>query len=193
MKMESIQLGKYFTLADFCTCTQTYQKYSQHINPSPRNPDSIVALQNLNQFILEPIIDRFGIETFKLTYGFCSEDLKRYLVKKDPVTGRKNGRVAPNIDQHMAYELNRNGNYFCKRLGAACDFYIVNLASDLLVEWILQHKLPFDSLYFYGKKRPIHISYGWQQKRDIWTFNNTGQPTKNGISDWVELAKQIIK
>ena len=192
MKMESIRLGKYFTLADFCTCTQTYQKYRQHIDPNPKNPDSIVALQNLNRFILEPIIDHFGIETFRLTYGFCSEDLKRYLAKKDPVTGMKNGRVAPNIDQHMAHELNRNGNYFCKRLGAACDFYIVNLTSDQLVEWILQCKLPFDSLYFYDQKSPIHISYGQQQKRDIWTFNQTGQPTKNGISNWVELAK-IIK
>jgi len=28
------------------------------------------------------------------------------------------------------------------------------------VEWILEQQLPFDSLYFYGSDRPIHISYG---------------------------------
>ena len=58
--------------------------------------------------------------------------------------------------------------------------------------WILQAKLPFDSLYFYSQKQPIHISYGIQNKRDIWTFNNSGIPTKKGIEDWVKLAKEII-
>ncbi|MGF1541576.1 MAG: hypothetical protein ACFCU5_14185 [Pleurocapsa sp.] len=189
--METIKLGKYLTLVDFCTCTQTYQKYAQKIDPMPQNPVSIEALKELNKLILDPIIDRFGQKNFKLTYGFCSLDLKKYLAKKDPVTGLKNGRVEPSIDQHMAHELNRNGNYFCQRLGAACDFLILNLFSDELVEWILNHKLPFDSLYFYGRERPIHISYGKQHKRDIWTFNRTGQPTKKGIDRWLGMAKAI--
>ncbi len=191
--METIHLGKYLTLADFCTCTQTYGKYSQQIDPNPKNSDSIIALQELNKFIIDPIIDYFGLKNFKLTYGFCSIDLKKFLAKKDPVTGIKNGRVEPSIDQHMAYELNRNGHYFCKRLGAACDFLIIDLFSDELVQWILTNKLPFDSLYFYGKHRPIHISYGRQHKREIWTFNTTGQPTKKGINNWLSLAKEIDK
>ena len=88
---------------------------------------------------------------------FCSKDLKRFLAQKDPETGIKNGRVDPSRDQHMAHEKNRNGKYYCvsgasgtARLGAACDFRIVGLKSDRLVEWILEQQLPFDSLYYHG-------------------------------------------
>jgi hypothetical protein len=88
---------------------------------------------------------------------------------------------------------NKNSKYYCERLGAACDFLITDLPSTELVEWILQTKLPFDSLYFYSHQQPIHISYGIQHKRDIWTFNNLGIPTKKGIENWVKLAKEIIQ
>ncbi len=45
-----------------------------------------------------------------------------------------------------------------RRFGAACDFRIVGLESDplrvtqsdRLVEWILEQRLLFDSLYYYG-------------------------------------------
>jgi hypothetical protein len=67
----------------------------------------------------------------------------------------------------------------------------VGLESDRLVEWILEQRLPFDSLYFYGSNRPIHISYGDQHKRDIWTFTAKGTPTRKGIEDWVEAAKRL--
>ena len=60
----------------------------------------------------------------------------------------------------MAHEVNRNGKYYCDRLGAAWDFRIVDLESDRLVEWILEQRLPFDSLYYYWVDRPIHINYG---------------------------------
>ncbi len=189
--MKTTTLGKYFTLEDFCTCTQTYKKYLNQIDPFPKNPATITALQQLNQIIVDPIIDYFSYSNFKLTYGFCSPDLKKYLNQKDPVTGLKNGRIDPARDQHMSHEINRRGNYYCTRLGAACDFFVVNLESDHLVDWILDRKLPFDSLYFYGKNRPIHISYGFQHKRDLWTFTTTGQPSKKGINHWVELAKLI--
>ncbi|WP_203457611.1 hypothetical protein [Gloeothece citriformis] len=184
-----MNLGKYLSLEDFCICTQTYQKYSDKINILPKNPATIEALKDLNQFILDPIIDYFGLANFKLTYGFCSPDLKKYLNQKDPVTGQKNGRIDPSRDQHMAHELNKNGKYYCERLGAACDFLILNFPSNHLVDWILQQKLPFDSLYFYGNDRPIHMSYGSQHKRDIWAFTPTGQPTKKGIESWVKLLK----
>jgi hypothetical protein len=88
------------------------------------------------------------------------------------------------------------------RLGAACDFRIVGIKSDplrvtqsdRLVEWILEQQLPFDSLYYYGsdsrsetlRERPIHISYGSQHKRDIWTFTGRGVPTRKGIEQWLE-------
>jgi hypothetical protein len=192
--MKEVKLGKYLTLEEFCTCTQTYQKYADQINPFPENlAETLPAIEALTQFILEPIIEHFGIDKFRLTYGFCSKDLKKYLAKKDPETGLKNGRVAPEIDQHLAHEINKNGKYYCQRLGAACDFLILGVGSDRVIDWILAQKLPFDSLYFYGVDRPIHISYGPQNKREIWTFTASGQPSKKGIEHWLELAKQTRK
>ncbi|WP_231948352.1 hypothetical protein [Phormidesmis priestleyi] len=128
------------------------------------------------------MIDHFSKERFQLTYGFCSKDLKRFLSQKDPETGMKNGRIDPNRDQHMAHEVNRDGKYYCDLVGAACDFRIVELGSDRFVEWILEQQLPFGSLYYYGcdsrsetlRDRRIHISYGSQNKRNIWAFTDGG-------------------
>ncbi|MDI9641526.1 hypothetical protein QM565_38215 [Geitlerinema splendidum] len=202
--MDEVLLGRYLSLTEFCTCTQTYRQYAELIHPFPENPqETIPALQALNQQILDPIIEHFGRfpqgfsggdaartlreSQFQLTYGFCSPDLRKFLERKDPITGLKNGRVAPHLDQHMAHEVKKTGKYYCDRLGAACDFRILNTPSCQVVEWILQQKLPFDSLYFYGSDRPIHISYGPQQKRDIWTFTQTGVPTRKGIEGWLNL------
>jgi hypothetical protein len=189
--LQFIKVGKYLSLLEFCTCTNTYQKYRDRIDPLPKNPDTIAAIKSLNQFILDPIINYFGREKFILTYGFCSPDLKHFLAKKDIDSWVKNGRIDPSRDQHMSHEINRRGNPYCKRLGASCDFAIAYVSSDKIVDWILTEQLPFDSLYYYGCDRPIHISYGPQHKRDIWTFIKTGQPTKKGIENWLELAKKI--
>jgi hypothetical protein len=181
-------LGQYLTLEEICTCTQTYRRFADQIDPYPTNLDeTIPALAALCQHIIDPVIDAFGRERFQLTYGFCSADLRRWLAKKDPVTGMKHGRISPNLDQHMAHEVNRHGKHYCDRLGAACDFKILDLPSDELVEAILKQALPFDSLYFYGPDRPIHISYGLQHKRAIWTFTAQGTPTKRGTEQWQAL------
>lgn len=177
--LTSIELGKHLTLEEFCTCTQTYRRYAKRIDPYPKNQkETIPALQALCQHIIDPVIENFGRERFRLTYGFCSTDLKRSLNQKDPETGIKNGRVDPSRDQHMAHEVDRNGNYYCDRLGAACDFRIVGLESNRLIEWILEQELPFDSLYYYGGDRPIHISYAPQQRHNIWAFTDSGVPTR---------------
>lgn len=185
--MDEQLLSRYLTLQEFCTCTQTYRKYADRINPYPENPEeTIPALEALCEHILDPVIAHFGRDRFQLTYGFCSKDLKRFLAQKDPETGIKNGRVDPSRDQHMAHEKNRNGKYYCDRLGAACDFRIIGLESDRLVEWILEQRLPFDSLYYYGDDRPIHISYSPRCKRDIWGFTEKGVPTRRGLEQWLE-------
>jgi hypothetical protein len=184
-----IPLGRYFTLEEFCTCTATYRKHSGQIDPYPKNQDSIEALRHLTRSLLDPIVDRFGKERFILTYGFCSADLKRFLAREDPVTGLKNGRVAPSRDQHLASERDRKGNYYCSRLGAACDFRVRDLNSERVVEWILEARLPFDSLYYYGRERPLHLSYGPERKRDIWTFTPAGTPTRKGVETWVSIAR----
>lgn len=163
-----LRIGKYLNLEDVCTCTWTYKKYADQIDPYPHNlEETIPALEALCQHILDPTIAHFGREQFQLTYGFCSKDLKRFLAQKDPETGIKNGRVDPSRDQHMAHEKNRNGKYYCNRLGAACDFRIVGLKSDRLGEWILEQQLPFDSLYYYGSNRAIYISYSLQFRSNI--------------------------
>ena len=81
------------------------------------------------------------------------------------------------------------------RLGAACDFRIVELESGgdrlcsstyRLVERILEQRSPFDSLYYYGCDRPIHISYSPQQRRNIWALTDGVVPTRKGIEQWVD-------
>jgi hypothetical protein len=95
--MHERQLGKYLTLQEFCTCTQTYRKYADCIDPYPKKlEETLPALEALCQHILDPVIDHFGRERFQLTYGFCSKDLKRFLSQTDLETGIKNWRVDPN-------------------------------------------------------------------------------------------------
>jgi hypothetical protein len=176
------ELGKYFTLEEFCTCTNTYRKYRDLIADTyPQNPKSIKAIRELFQEIIDDRIDYFGRDSFQLTYGFCAPKLRYFLDKKDPVTGIKNGRISPKHDQHTAWEINSKGKYYCERLGAACDFKIINIISSSVVQWIVDRGLPFDSLYYYGDDRPIHLSYGKEGKQSIWAFLPTGQPTKKGL------------
>ncbi|MBV9385359.1 MAG: hypothetical protein JOZ78_02910 [Chroococcidiopsidaceae cyanobacterium CP_BM_ER_R8_30] len=192
--MQEKLLGKYLTLQEFCTCTQTYRNYADQIDPYPKNlEETIPSLEVLCQHILDPVIDYFGKDRFQLTYGFCSKDLKRFLSQKDPETGIKHGRVDPSCDQHMAHEKNRNGKYYCDHLGAACDFRIVGMEGDRLVEWILEQELPFDSLYYYGSDRPIHVSYSSHPRQNIWAFTDKGVPTRKGIERWIEQLPQASR
>jgi len=178
-------LGQHLTLEQFCTCTRTYRRHADTIDPFPANPaETLPALDALACHLLDPIIDQVGLSRFQLTYGFCSVGLKRWLTRKDPTTGRNYGRVSPSLDQHMAHEVNRYGRYYCPRLGAACDFQVAGMASDALVGWIVAQDLPFDSLYFYGPDRPIHLSYGPQHKRAIWGFSAQGTPVRRGRQGW---------
>jgi hypothetical protein len=187
MQPAELKIGQYLTLHQLCTCTTTYQRYADQIDPYPKRwQETISALEDLCRHILDPVMDHFGRDRVCLTYGFCSPDLKRLLSQTDPVTQQKRGRIDPSRDQHMAAEVNRNGKLYCDRGGAACDFKVLDLPSDALVEWILAQALPFDSLYFYGAERPIHVSYGPQHKRAIWTFTAQGTPTRRGIEHWLD-------
>lgn len=176
---------KYSSIEEFCTCTQTYKRYKHLINPYPQNLDSVGAIENLFTQLLNPIIDHFGIENFHLTYGFASADLIKFLNRKDPVTGQKNGRICPAVDQHVAHERDRNGNYICKHLGAACDFLIKGVDSSEVTRWVVEN-LDFDSLYFYGCDRPIHLSYG-QGRRAAWTFTTRNTPVKLALVGQLKL------
>ena len=165
------------SIEKFCTCSSTYNQYKQVVNPYPNNPESIFAIEKLIKNIITPAINQYGIENFQLTYGFSSIDLIKFLNRKNPSTDKKNGRICPSVDQHAAHEINSNGNYICKHLGAACDFKIQNVNSKEVALWI-KSNLDFDSIYFYGNDRPIHISYSPHNRRAIWEFTTQNTPVR---------------
>ncbi|KVO03828.1 peptidase m15a [Burkholderia ubonensis] len=136
--------GKYFRYRDFIQCGET--QLNTGIENVPQRPESFNALHDLATNLLDPIIDYFG--GIKLTYGFCSHALSK----------RIRTRVAPHLDQHAAYECSSRGKRICDRGGAACDFIVPDEDMEEVSRWIMEN-LPFDRLYFYGKTRPIHVSY----------------------------------
>jgi len=127
-------------------------------NNEPISDNSIIALNELIEHILIPIQDKFGEIT--ITYGFTSLKLLKYIKKHSP------GDMAPELDQHAAFEVNSRGNRICKRDGAACDIVIKGYEHQMhLVAAFTLKQLPFDRLYFYGSDRPIHITFGPDHKR----------------------------
>lgn len=130
------------------------QKHSDYqCENQPLSENSQLALQQLNDNILTPLQAHFGELT--ITYGFTSFELLKYIKKNSP------GDMAPELDQHAAYELNSRGNKICKREGAACDIFVSGYENQMhIVAQYVINELPFDRLYFYGKDRPIHISFG---------------------------------
>ncbi len=136
--------GKYFRYRDFVDCGETQLR--DGVDNVPRQPETFNALYSLASTILDPVIDYFG--GVRLTYGFCSHALGK----------RIKTRIAPQLDQHAAYERTSAGKRICTRGGAACDFIVPDEDMEEVAHWIMSN-LPFDRLYFYGKGRPIHISY----------------------------------
>ncbi|MEI6067532.1 MAG: DNA phosphorothioation-associated putative methyltransferase, partial [Methylococcaceae bacterium] len=138
----------------------------------PQQPDSYTALYELATHILDPVIDYFGM--IKLTYGFCSHELGKHI----------NKRVAPKLDQHAAHEVNSKKNLICPRLGAAIDFIVDDENMREVADWVAENT-PFDRLYFYGEDRPIHVSYGPEQKGEYidLVITDTGRqvPKKRNI------------
>jgi DNA phosphorothioation-associated putative methyltransferase len=143
------QCGRNLTYRQLIECGETQQRIG--LANCPKQPDSYTALSDLTTHILDPVIDYFGM--INLTYGFCSHELGKHI----------NKRVAPKLDQHAAHELNTKKNLICPRLGAAIDFIVDDENMREVADWIAENT-PFDRLYFYGEDRPIHVSYGPEQK-----------------------------
>lgn len=144
--------GANFTFRSLIECGETWERLRP--DNQPKNPDTYNALFDLASCILDPVIDYFGM--INLTYGFASPALTKHI----------SGRIAPKLDQHASCEINRTGNPVCPRLGAAVDFLVQDEDMLEVAEWIAANT-PFDRLYFYGKDRPIHVSYGPEQKREF--------------------------
>ncbi|GAB4271279.1 MAG: hypothetical protein Kow0065_20910 [Methylomicrobium sp.] len=143
--------GGYLTYRQLIECGETQQATA--IANLPKQPDSYTALYDLAVYVLDPVIEYFGM--IRLTYGFCSHELGKHIKK----------RVAPKLDQHAAHELNTKKNLICSRLGAAVDFIVDDENMREVADWIVENT-PYDRLYFYGEDRPIHVSYGPEHKRE---------------------------
>jgi len=144
--------GRYLTYRQLLECSQTWQKTG--VDNQPQQPESYTALLELSINILDPVIEYYGM--IRLTYGFCSGKLANQIA----------GRIAPKLDQHAACERNRLGNLICERQGAAVDFIIDDEDMEEVALWISMH-LPYDRLYYYGKDKPLHVSFGPQQSRQF--------------------------
>ncbi len=151
--------GDHFTYRQLIECGETQALTG--LPNLPKQPDSYNALHDLAVKILDPLIDYYG--PVKLTYGFSSPELAR----------RITGRIAPKLDQHAACELNRKGEPICPRLGAAVDFIVEDEDMEEVARWIMAN-LPYDRLYFYGKDRPIHVSYSDSPAREAWEMREVG-------------------
>ena len=136
--------GGNFKFRDLVECGET-QKLHKLPN-LPLNPATYNALYDLTSKILDPVIEYFG--SIRLTYGFSSQSL----------SSKIEGRIAPKLDQHSSHECNRLGKPICDRLGAAVDFIVDDEDMLEVAKWVV-FNTPFDRLYFYGKDRPIHISF----------------------------------
>lgn len=153
--------GINFTYRNFIECGETHA--STGLENRPRQPDTYTALHDLACLIIDPVVDYFGM--IQLTYGFCSAELARAIP----------GRIAPKLDQHAGHELMRTGQPLCERLGAACDFLVADEDMEDVALWVAANT-PFDRLYFYGKDRPIHVSYSATPARQFvrMTMNTSG-------------------
>lgn len=144
--------GRHFSFRDFIKCGETQTQTG--IPNLPEQLETYAALARLAIQVLDPVIDYFG--PIQLTYGFCSPELAKHIP----------GRNAPTLDQHAGHEYNTRGTLICKRLGAAVDFIVLHESMLEVAQWIVRHT-PFDRLYFYGDNRPIHVSYGPDEKHEV--------------------------
>ena len=142
----------HFTWLDLISCGETYE--NSDCENLPREPETWCALANLANEILEPTKKEFS--NLKLTYCFASRGL----------TAQIPDRIAPRSDQHSSYELSSSGQRICKLGGAAVDFWAPGIDTRHLASFVIAN-VQFDSVYFYGDKRPLHVSWSEAPRRNI--------------------------
>jgi hypothetical protein len=153
--------GDNFCYRDFIECGETFAALQP--NNVPKEHKSYAALRELTQEILDPVWSEFG--KLELTYGLSCRDLHRQII----------ARISPPLDQHASYELNTRGSQICKRGGAAVDFRCSEVGSLEVAQWLVS-KRSFDRLYFYGSERPIHVSIGPDQSRQVVLMQQSAVP-----------------
>lgn len=180
--------SRHFSFINLIECGTACR--TQYIANLPMQESSWRALEQLSANLLDPIVEHFGPIT--LTYGFSSPELAR------AISTNENPHIAPNLDQHACHELNSKGKLICTRLGAAVDFIVDEMPNQMddVALWIAQN-LKFDRIYYYGKSRPLHISYGPEMNQFVQLMNTnevTGRrtPGKRAYGlDAIQLLKQL--
>ena len=138
--------SEFFSLNDLISAGETAS--SSPLDNLPREQDTVQALASLAKAILDPVTQHF--ERPKLTYAFSGPTNIAKITRN----------IAPRVDQHASFERQRNGKRICAFDGAAADFQVRGRASTMVTQYIIE-ELDFDAIYFYGKNRPIHVS--WSQ------------------------------
>jgi DNA phosphorothioation-associated putative methyltransferase len=147
--------GRFFTYRQLIECGATWER----LRPMnrPLRAESYDALRDLTRYILDPVVEYFGM--VMLTYCYAG-----------PVLSKEIGRgIEPRRDQHAACELNSRGRSICARGGAAIDFYVADESMLEVARWVIA-QTPFDRLYYYGDNRPIHVSYGPEHSQAIYVI-----------------------
>lgn len=155
--------GRHYQYRDLIECGETWRRYQ--IDNRPRRPETYAAMRELCARVLDPITDKFG--RVELHYAFASAALDK-LVRLNP-----RPRTTRHLDQHAGYEINRNGKPYCTRLGLAVDLRVSGVSSYDVASWAIKNT-QFDRLYFYGARRPFHISVGPDNSRATWRFPHLG-------------------
>lgn len=135
--------GQRYTYRQLIECGETWDR--TRVDNVPRSAETYNALFDLGRHVLDPVSEYFG--GIKLTYGFASPELTRHI----------KARIAPDLDQHAACELNARGRPVCSRLGAAVDFLVEYEDMREVARWIAAN-CQFARLYLYADDRPIHVS-----------------------------------
>ena len=152
--------GQNLRFRDLIECGETQMRLQ--LSNLPLKPATYNALYDLSVNILDPVIEYFG--SIRLTYGFSSPSL----------TSKIEGHIAPKLDQHASHECNRVGKPICDRLGAAVDFIVDDEDMLEVAKWVVSNT-PFDRLYFYGKDRPIHVSFSESPITQVTVMRTTAE------------------
>ena len=130
----------------------------------PQQPETWDAIRHIEMQLLTPLRTHFG--PFHISYGFAGSALVTAVRNRAKNEGR-HPQIAPELDQHCGFELNKRGQRICRRDGMAVDLRVPGVSSEDVALWI-RDNLPFDRMYLYGKERPLHLSWAPTPVGQIW-------------------------
>lgn len=170
----------HFTFRELIECGET-AKARPGLN-MPTQQKTLQALSGIAKNILDPLTEHFAKP--RLTYGLsCAANSLKI-----------SSRIAPKRDQHASHELNASGRPICELGGAAVDFYIPGVDAATIAIFVAR-SLPFDAMYYYGKDKPLHVSWSTMPRALIleMRFRRDYQryfPAKRSIERFIDVHGQ---